>query len=525
MRPDKDDIEKSLSRSFPSASTEQVESARARIYDRLRSDSAPLSVSPVKDAPSRPMPRFSRRLTPARIAACFVAVLLASAVFYRAVLWPDDLYAVVETTDGSVVQISQGRAVSANVGDKIGVGTTMRTGSGAEAKLKLPDGSRIEMQPESELSWQHADDGLHIQLKQGSVNVTPAEEAVGKLYVQNREQLVPVMGAIFQSAAAPIQSPATPKWEVVSVRPCENPRGGGGRGGGGGAEAGNGPANSTDPQLLVMRCVSMRTLVMAAYGGFYHLPEWSLANEDRYEFDTTYIIGPPQMNSERYTIEAKAEKPVGLQMMRGPMLQTILEDRFKLKLRRENRDIPLLELTVAKGGAKMQPHQEGSCVLLDVAGLDAAPPTSPEQIPQPPPGKVFCGAVNGEIGGWGTDFVSVPMPGIRPPSTPRRQAVDVKGLTVEQFIHRLMALVISSTKTPVVDKTGITGKFDFRVEYGFSPQGIKRQAQITGRLESDFDTSPTVFEALEDQVGLKLVETKGPWPHLVIDHVERPSPN
>jgi hypothetical protein len=51
----------------------------------------------------------------------------------------------------------------------------------AEAKLKLPDGSRVEMQPESELSWQRTDDGLRIQLKQGSVSVTPAEEAVGKL--------------------------------------------------------------------------------------------------------------------------------------------------------------------------------------------------------------------------------------------------------------------------------------------------------------------------------------------------------
>jgi uncharacterized protein (TIGR03435 family) len=519
MRPDKDDIEKSLSRSFPSASTEQIESARARIYDRLRSDSAPLSVSPVKDVPSRTMSQFLRRLTPARIVACFVAVLLASAVFYRAVLWPDDVYAVVETTGGSVVQISQGRTLAANVGDKIGVGTTMRTGSGAEAKLKLPDGSRIEMQPESELSWQHADDGLHIQLKQGSVNVTPAEQAVGKLYVQNREQLVPVVGAIFQSAAAPIQSPATPKWEVVSVRPCENTGGGGGRGGGGGGV----PANQADPQLLVMKCQNIWSLVMAAYG---NLPDFQPGKPDSgrmYALHTTKIIGPPWIGSEhdaaeRFTIEAKAEKPVDLKVMRGPMLQTLLEERFKLKLRRENRDIPVLALTVAKGGPKMQPHQEGSCVVLDLE----LPPALPQT---PPPGKVFCGAINAEIGGLFTGFLRVPMPGLRPPSTPRRQAVDVKGLTVEEFLRGLLYTVIASTNTPVVDKTGITGKFDFRVEYGFKPQEIKQHAQRTGRLESDFDTSPTVFEALEDQLGLKLVETKGPWPHFVVDHVERPSPN
>ena len=53
--------------------------------------------------------------------------------------------------------------------------------------------------------------------------------------------------------------------------------------------------------------------------------------------------------------------------MRGPMLQTILEDRFKLKLGRENRDIPLFALTVAKGGPKLKPHQEGSCAAVSLA--------------------------------------------------------------------------------------------------------------------------------------------------------------
>jgi uncharacterized protein (TIGR03435 family) len=511
MRHDRKDVDKTLRRHlllFDKDAVRESEISRERILERLK-QRTPLAVSPVSNAPSRNMPQFSRRLTPGRIAACFVAVVLASAVFYRAVLWPDDLYAVVETTEGSVVQISQGRASAASVGDKIGSGTTMRTGSGAEAKLKLPDGSRIEMQPESELSWQRADDGLHIQLKQGSVNVTPAEEAVGKLYVQNREQLVPVMGAIFQSAAAPIQSPDIPKWEAVSVRPCEPTGGGGGRGGGGGAAG-----NQADPERLVMRCQNIWTLVMTAYG--------QIANPGSYEAHTLPIVGPAWIVSELYTIEAKAEKPVDLKVMRGPMLQTILEERFMLKLRRESRDIPLLVLTVAKGGPKMQPHQEGSCVVLERAGPRAMPPAIP---PNPGEGKVFCGAINAEIGGFFTGFLRVPMPGLRPPSTPRLQAVDVKGLTVEEFIKGLLYAVIYSTNTPVVDKTGLTGKFDFRVEYGFKPQEIRQHAQRTGRLESDFDTSPTVFEALEDQLGLKLVETKGPWPHFVIDQVERPSPN
>ena len=516
MRHDRKDLDETLRRHlllFEKHAVRESNTSRERILERLKRRT-PLAVSPSSDNPLPHSPRFSRQLTPARIAACLVAALLASAVFYRAFIRPDDLYAIVETTGGSVVQILQGKALPANVGDKIPEDTLVRTGIAAGASLKLADGSRIEMQPESELSLHGAQNGLHIQLKQGSVNVTPAEDAIGKLYVQNREQLVPVMGTVFQTAAAPIQSPAIPKWEVVSVRPCENTGGGGGRGGGGA------PPNQADPQLLVMRCQNLWQLVMAAY-----VPDLQSGDRiDQYVLHTTKIIGPPWIGSEhdageRYTIEAKAEKPVDRQVMRGPMLQTILEDRFKLKLRRENRDISLLVLTVAKGGPNMQPHQEGSCVVLDLAG----PPRDVSQVP--PPGKVFCGAINAEIGGFFSGFTRVPMPGLRPPSIPRRQAVDVKGLTVEEFLRGLMFMVVASTNTPVVDKTGITGKFDFRVEYGFSPQEIKQLAQRTGRLESDFDTSPTVFEALEAQLGLKLTETKGPWPHLVIDSVERPAPN
>jgi uncharacterized protein (TIGR03435 family) len=501
MRPDKDDIEKSLERSFPSASTEQVESARARIYDRLRSDSAPLAVSAVKDVPSRTMSRFSRRLTPARIAACFVAVVLTSAVFYRAVLWPDDVYAVVETTDGPLVQISQGRTSAANVGDIIPMGTTMRTGSGAEAKLKLPDGSRIEMQPESELSWQRADDGLHIQLKQGSVNVTPAEEAVGKLYVQNREQLVPVMGAIFQSAAAPTQASipagAPPKWDIVSIRLCEN-TGGVGRGAGGGGAAG--PRTQFDPVRMVLACQTPWQLVSSAY------VEYANGRSNRLAAGTANwtkrIEGLPAWAedfSERYTIEAKADKPVDSGVMRGPMLQAILEDRFKLKVRREDREVPVLALTVAGGGAKLKPHQEGSC----------RPEMNFERRATFPAGTVFCNV-----------FVGAPLG-----PTARLSTSMLEGVTIEELIGTAMMGVIAGTGKPIVDKTGITGKFDFKYEHAFTPQQIKNYAQLYGRPESDFDTSPTLTEVMENQFGLKLVETKGPWPHVVIEHVERPSPN
>jgi uncharacterized protein (TIGR03435 family) len=261
---------------------------------------------------------------------------------------------------------------------------------------------------------------------------------------------------------------------------------------------------------------------MAAYG---NLPDNKNGNpgadEHEYAFHTTPIVGGPAWMgpNELYTIEAKAEKPVDRDVMRGPMLQAILEDRFKLKLGRESRDIPMHVLTVAKGGPKLKPHQEGSCAPVR---MDAG--QSLGEVRDMMAGRPACGFVNLGFGG---------PPAVLPPPA-RRKTLEVRGLTVEEFIHGLMLGFVQQTETPVVDKTGIKGKFDFKLEYAFTLEEIRRRTQgrgglgdprDVGRPESDFDSGPTVYEALEEQLGLKLEKTKGPWPHLVIEHVERPSPN
>jgi uncharacterized protein (TIGR03435 family) len=79
---------------------------------------------------------------------------------------------------------------------------------------------------------------------------------------------------------------------------------------------------------------------------------------------------------------------------------------------------------------------------------------------------------------------------------------------------------VAETRKPIIDKTGITGKFDFKFEHTLPPANIVIEAE-----RSRLPTSPTIVEAIERQFGLTLVETKGPWPHLVIEHIERPSPN
>src|SRR4030095_1640061 len=191
---------------------------------------------------------------------------------------------------------------------------------------------------------------------------------------------------------------------------------------------------------------------------------------------TNKIEGLPAWWGDNYTLEAKAEKAVDSGVMRGPMLRAILEDRFKLKIRREDRQIPLLALTVAKGGAKLKPH-EGNCIAALMGGRSTFPTDT-----------VFC----------------VRMGGVGPGTTPGLALTELQGETIEEFIASTMMGTVAGAGKPIIDKTGITGRFDFKFEHAFPPANIKIQARRTGRPEGDFPTSPTTVEAIEEQFGLKL---------------------
>jgi uncharacterized protein (TIGR03435 family) len=83
---------------------------------------------------------------------------------------------------------------------------------------------------------------------------------------------------------------------------------------------------------------------------------------------------PSWADSERYTIEAKPQGNPGVGIMRGPMLQALLEDRFALKIRRETREGRVYLMTVAKGGSKLQPFH-GGCTPFDLVHIAASMPT------------------------------------------------------------------------------------------------------------------------------------------------------
>jgi uncharacterized protein (TIGR03435 family) len=190
-----------------------------------------------------------------------------------------------------------------------------------------------------------------------------------------------------------------------------------------------------------------------------------------------------------YRVDATTNGNPSMEMMKGPMLQALLEDRFKLKIHRETRQGPVYALTVTNG-TKLKPFQEGSCTQM--------PSTRP--LPPRPPGQRYCESFVGFAG-----------------------SIDAKGSTLTEFSD-LLNLVLDR---PVIDKTGTTGRFDIHLEF-VRDQATARlpEADPNGPVAAVPDPGkPTIFTAVQEQLGLKLTPSRGPVEALVIDHIERPSEN
>jgi uncharacterized protein (TIGR03435 family) len=211
--------------------------------------------------------------------------------------------------------------------------------------------------------------------------------------------------------------------------------------------------------------------------------------------------GPSWINSDRYDIDAKAESAPGQAVMSGPMMQALLEDRFKLKVHRETRETPVYALTADKSGPKLHEAQPGKCILVD---RDHPPPR-----PLPAKPLVTCGMFNRSSGDGAT---------------------DVYGTTMESLCRNFSALLDQD----VVDKTGIAGLFDIHLE--LYPTDIHARGPVDP-VAGTSDPSATAVDpaggildltALQQAIqklGLKLIPTKGTGESLVVDRVERPSEN
>jgi len=200
------------------------------------------------------------------------------------------------------------------------------------------------------------------------------------------------------------------------------------------------------------------------------------------------IGGPAWLNSQGYDIEVKPGANTDPKQW-WLMWQTLLADRFKLKLHRETRELPVYNLTTARGGPKMPPAKQVDCVSFP-------PGTKPHQVP----GKVDCGYVSGPFGG----------------STKGLLHIEGRKVHIADLIREL-ALILDR---PILDKTGFTGEFDLSLN--FTPDGAL-MGMPPGYGGPANPTLPNIFAALEEQLGLELVPAKGPVEVLVVDHAEQPA--
>lgn len=224
---------------------------------------------------------------------------------------------------------------------------------------------------------------------------------------------------------------------------------------------------------------------------------------------------PDWVKSARFDIEAKVApedapklKPLSMQE-RFAMLLPVLEDRFGLKFHHETKDVQVYTLVVAKGGPKLKESTVES-------GADVPPP------PLPPAGAVGPPGGGGAKGAPGGPRTMMHM-------STQGMTMDARGSTMAG-LARLIAQQIGAT---VVDKTGLTGKYDFTLS--FMPDNFMVNGQMMGAAgggaggdggaQSQEPVGPSIFTAVQEQLGLKLEARKEAVDVVVIDHIEQPTAN
>jgi uncharacterized protein (TIGR03435 family) len=195
--------------------------------------------------------------------------------------------------------------------------------------------------------------------------------------------------------------------------------------------------------------------------------------------------GTPNFDADRFDVNAKAEAPASSEQLRL-MLQTLLAERFKLVVHTETRQVDVYALRLARADGKLGPNLHPAAV--DCRALIAA-------VTNPTPGKHPCGTVGSNLPPW-----------------------HVRGVPLTQ----LLILGIDVGR-PIVDKTGLTGRFDF--DLNWTPRWALNPSFDRSRFPDVDIDGPDILTAVQEQLGLKLAPEKDDQPVLVIDHVEQPTPD
>jgi uncharacterized protein (TIGR03435 family) len=261
-------------------------------------------------------------------------------------------------------------------------------------------------------------------------------------------------------------SPPQLNFEVASVKPAQPPTGGAFRSG-----VFGGPSKG-DPGRISYSYMTLARLVVEAYG-----------------INASQLSGPDWINTTRFDIVASI--PPGTTKEQVPiMLQNLLAERVKLKVHREARTLTVYELTVASGGPKLRSVGDKS---TSEGGISGQPRLSAmDGFPDIPAGQ------NG---------------GMQIDGRARWQAYNAT-------MQDLAKMLTNEVHAPVMDATGLGGRYDMSLFW------VTAEAALRPVESADTIAGPTLFAAVSNQLGLRLVAKKGPVEALVIDSAEKvPSEN
>ena len=214
--------------------------------------------------------------------------------------------------------------------------------------------------------------------------------------------------------------------------------------------------------------------------------------------DSQIAGGPEWVTSDRFDIQAQASGPLSYDDM-SIAVRAMLEDRFQLQAHRETRDLPVYNLVIAKDGAKMK-------------AVTAPPPFNPAEAPPPPPPRPGASA----------NFTP-------PPGMIFRGLNNVIGSAIP--IEQLVSVLSSFLGRLVIDRTDLKGYFDLKLE--FAPQSTPGNrlgpgtagGQAVGQPAASDPQGPSIFTAVQEQLGLRLESSRGPIEVIVIDSIQKPSEN
>ena len=282
--------------------------------------------------------------------------------------------------------------------------------------------------------------------------------------------MVAAVGA--STAVLVAQTPDKPTFEVTSIKPAAPARG----------EALGTQIEFQPGGRFVARHTSLFSLLIYAYRG------------DQFTLRADQVAGGPSwLTSAFFDIDAKvagdpSPAPISMVPTGAALLRSLLEERFKLNAHMESRTSSVYVLLLARSDGTLGPTLRPSLVDCE-ALLEAARGNPPQPMPPPPAGRPQCGSLMG----FGT--------------------LVTGGATMSKLVAALSSgTAVGST---VLDRTGLSGSYDIELQW-------RPERAVSPASAPD---GPSIFTAVQEQLGLRLDRRRDSMDVLVIDHVELPTPN